>query len=206
MSREMRRKSALYHSVLADEEFDDIVKTPVEDETPAPAEEDLDGDDQIQEEIENAEQAIEEASAEAPAEEGELDKVMDDIDDLEEQLDAPAEGKEDDLEEAYAEAKAEARRRIHARIHEMKRRPTARFHRVAIRKKSGIEEQIGDQGRGGDPSVSTLFMRKPLPTMGEAVKKLTARLDFLADECQKNGMRKAAYSIDRISNEIEKGR
>lgn len=77
----------------------------------------------------------------------------------------------------------------------------------------GIEDNIGDEANGGDPSVSELpdtkidcesdkevFGRN---TDSEYVAKITARLDRVAAALEARGMKKMAFRVDQLSDKLE---
>lgn len=73
--------------------------------------------------------------------------------------------------------------------------------RKAASRTAGVS--IGNQARGGEPTVSTLFKGKSAETAQQFVKRITASIDRVAEWCQNNGMRELAYKLDTISNSLE---
>jgi hypothetical protein len=77
----------------------------------------------------------------------------------------------------------------------------------------GIEDEIGDEANGGDPSVSEIAEggegvevstdAEVFPTESEYVAKITARLDRVANYLEKHGQKKMAYRIDLLSDRLE---
>ena len=75
----------------------------------------------------------------------------------------------------------------------------------------GIEDEIGDEAKGGDPSVSTITDSKVdvstdkevFPTNSEYVAKITARLDRVANILEKRGMKRMAFRVDQLSDKLE---
>ena len=83
----------------------------------------------------------------------------------------------------------------------------------SVADKNGIEEEIGNEAAGEDPSVSTVTKSEPdCETLCEVAtgknefvaKSITRRLDRCADVCEKRGLTKLAFAIDKMSDEIEK--
>ena len=85
--------------------------------------------------------------------------------------------------------------------------------KMASEAKPGIEDKIGDEANGGDPSVSELpdtkidcesdkevFGRN---TDSEYVAKITARLDRVASALEARGMKKMAFRVDQLSDKLE---
>ena len=77
----------------------------------------------------------------------------------------------------------------------------------------GIEDKIGDEANGGDPSVSELPDTKidcesykdvfGQNTDSEYVAKITARLDRVASALEARGMKKMAFRVDQLSDKLE---
>ena len=77
----------------------------------------------------------------------------------------------------------------------------------------GIEDKIGDEADGGDPSVSELPDTKidcesdkevfGQNTDSEYVAKITARLDRVASALEARGMKKMAFRVDQLSDKLE---
>ena len=85
--------------------------------------------------------------------------------------------------------------------------------KVASEAKPGIEDKIGDEANGGDPSVSELPDTKidcesdkdvfGQNTDSEYVAKITARLDRVASALEARGMKKMAFRVDQLSDKLE---
>ena len=85
--------------------------------------------------------------------------------------------------------------------------------KVASEVKPGIEDKIGDEVNGGDPSVSELPDTKidcesdkevfGQNTDSEYVAKITARLDRVAAALEARGMKKMAFRVDQLSDKLE---
>ena len=79
--------------------------------------------------------------------------------------------------------------------------------------KPGIEDKIGDEANGGDPSVSDIVDNDidtatdkevyGQNTDSEYVAKITARLDRVANALEKRGMKKMAFRVDQLSDRLE---
>lgn len=77
--------------------------------------------------------------------------------------------------------------------------------------KHGIEDEIGDEARGGDPSVSELPKtvidcdtdKEVFPTNSEYVANITKRLDRVAGILEKRGMKRLAFRVDQLSDKLE---
>ena len=75
----------------------------------------------------------------------------------------------------------------------------------------GLEDEIGDEAKGGDPSVSTITDsqvdvstdKEVFPTNSEYVAKITARLDRVATILEKRGMTRMAFRVDQLSDKLE---
>ena len=77
----------------------------------------------------------------------------------------------------------------------------------------GIEDEIGDEANGGDPSVSDIVDNDidvstdkevfGQNTDSEYVAKITARLDRVATALEKRGMKKMAFRVDQLSDRLE---
>lgn len=77
----------------------------------------------------------------------------------------------------------------------------------------GVEDEITDTATGGDPTVSEIAPGgegvevqtdgEVFPTDSEYVAKITARLDRVADILEKRGMKRMAFRIDRLSDQLE---
>ena len=85
--------------------------------------------------------------------------------------------------------------------------------KIASIEKSGIEDEIGDQVKGGEPSVSELAKTKidcdtkkdviGKQSDSEYVASITQRLDRVANALEKRGMRRMAFRIDQLSDRLE---
>lgn len=85
--------------------------------------------------------------------------------------------------------------------------------RKASTVKPGIEDRIGDQSHGGDPSVSALPKTKidcdtdkkvfGKHTDCEYVASITKKLDRVAAALEKRGMNRMAFRIDQLSDKLE---
>ena len=85
--------------------------------------------------------------------------------------------------------------------------------KVASEVNPGIEDNIGDEANGGDPSVSELPDTKidcesdkevfGRSTDSEYVAKITARLDRVAAALEARGMKKMAFRVDQLSDKLE---
>ena len=85
--------------------------------------------------------------------------------------------------------------------------------KVASEVKPGLEDKIGDEANGGDPSVSELPDTKidcesdkevfGQNTDSEYVAKITARLDRVAAALEARGMKKMAFRVDQLSDKLE---
>lgn len=78
----------------------------------------------------------------------------------------------------------------------------------ASRNTPGIEDTIGNQANGGDPSLSKILDIEDDVQVGNkeqeaAIKKITARLDRLANYCERSGHKRLAYRLDVISDKLE---
>ena len=82
---------------------------------------------------------------------------------------------------------------------------------VASETTPGIEDEIGDEAKGGDPSVSDLVDTKVdvstdkevYPTNSEYVASITKRLDRVATILEKRGMKRMAFRVDQLSDKLE---
>lgn len=85
--------------------------------------------------------------------------------------------------------------------------------KVASEFAPGIEDEIGDEAHGGDPSVSDIVDNDidvstdkevfGQNTDSEYVAKITARLDRVATALEKRGMKKMAFRVDQLSDKLE---
>ena len=72
----------------------------------------------------------------------------------------------------------------------------------------GIEDTIGNQTSGGDPSLSQIVqmdddLQMDEDEQKEEIKKITARIDRLANYCERSGHKRLAYRLDVISDKLE---
>lgn len=75
----------------------------------------------------------------------------------------------------------------------------------------GIEDEIGDESRGGDPSVSEIVKndvecssyKEVFPTNSKYVANITKRLDRVATILEKRGMKRLAFRVDQLSDKLE---
>ena len=77
----------------------------------------------------------------------------------------------------------------------------------------GIEDKIGDEANGGDPSVSELPDTKidcetdkevfGQNSDSEYIARITARLDRVADALDARGMKRMAFRVDQLSDKLE---
>lgn len=115
----------------------------------------------------------------------------------------------DDIEEVEEEVEKQevvtACREVQASI--------AMLEKQASEEKKGIEDEIGDEVGGGDSSVSKVAPggddvdvstdKEVFPTNSEFVAKITDRLDRVASELEKRGMKRMAFRVDQLSDKIE---
>lgn len=114
---------------------------------------------------------------------------------------------EEDMIDSFIDDDATPTGSILARKKFNRRKACAR--RKADLEGRGIEDEIGSEAEGGRPSVSTLFKDHPcVLSEGDqkrAIRQITARLDRLANYCERHGMKKTAFQIDKVSDRIERG-
>lgn len=89
----------------------------------------------------------------------------------------------------------------------------ARIRRKASESKPGVEDKIGDEAHGGDPSVSTLPDTKVKcetdkqvfgqNTDSAYVARITRKLDRVASALERRGMKRMAFRIDQLSDRLE---
>jgi hypothetical protein len=143
-----------------------------------------------------------EADEEAPAEEvkvSEEDEILAECKEIEAKI-AVAEGADlpDDKEIVSEEDKILAEcKEIEAKI--------------ASEVADGVEDKIGDEAHGGDPSVSDIVDTKVdvstdkevFPTNSEYVARITKRLDRVANILEKRGLKRMAFRVDQLSDKLE---
>ena len=176
-----------------------IVEDSISDEVIAAAEELLADAELPDEQKIVGDHDVQDIMKEADELEDELDRhdVIAEADDLEKELDActtagetcPECGKEP------CECKKEASKKMASEVN------------------PGIEDNIGDEANGGDPSVSELPDTKidcesdkevfGQNTNSEYVAKITARLDRVASALEARGMKKMAFRVDQLSDKLE---
>lgn len=141
------------------------------------------------------EAAPEGEAAGAAADDAEAAEILASCDKLETAIEAAELEKEIDAIEAGEDDCPECKERQGC--------PTA--SRKASTVKPGIEDEIGDQGRGGEPSVSKLpkLSDPQTITLRQYVFKLTGRLDRVAKELEARGNRRMAFRIDQLSDALE---
>ena len=82
---------------------------------------------------------------------------------------------------------------------------------TASEEEPGVEDEIGDEANGGDPSVSelpdtqidTATDAEVYPTESQYVAHLTARLDKIATALERKGLTRMAFRVDKLSDELE---
>lgn len=77
----------------------------------------------------------------------------------------------------------------------------------------GVEDDMGDEANGGDPSVSKIVPggkdvdvstdSEVFPTESEYVARIVSRLDRVANYLEKKGEKRMAYRIDLLSDKLE---
>jgi len=157
------------------------------------------------------EQLIKEAQEIMEACEGqdEADEVLKACDELEQQINASSDVVAPDDKEIISEEQEvlNACAEIEAKIAAFE----AEEVKTASETTPGIEDEIGDEAKGGDPSVSTITDSKVdvstdkevFPTNSEYVAKITARLDRVANILEKRGMKRMAFRVDQLSDKLE---
>lgn len=83
--------------------------------------------------------------------------------------------------------------------------------RISSETQKGIQDEIGDEAHGGDPSVSEVVKttvdcdtdKEVFPTNSQYVARITRRLDRVASSLEAKGMKKMAFRIDQISDKLE---
>lgn len=82
---------------------------------------------------------------------------------------------------------------------------------TASEEEPGVEDEIGDEANGGDSSVSelpdtqidTATDAEVYPTESQYVAHLTARLDKIATALERKGLKRMAFRVDKLSDELE---
>ena len=82
---------------------------------------------------------------------------------------------------------------------------------TASEEEPGVEDEIGDEANGGDPSVSelpdtqidTATDAEVYPTESQYVAHLTAHLDKIATALERKGLTRMAFRVDKLSDELE---
>lgn len=190
-----KRKASLMNVIQALDEADAVFSEDIE----------LDSlDEQLPEELDSEELAPLAEDAEIPEEleetEGDFEVAEDEVD--EDVLELP----EDQDDETILSDEEEDDL---AFLDEFEEEETTTASEVA----PGIEDEIGDEANGGDPSVSEVAEggegvevstdAEVFPTESEYVAKITARLDRVANYLEKHGQKKMAYRIDLLSDRLE---
>ena len=175
--------------VEADEELDkEEVKVSEEEEILAEAEDLL-----------KAFEADEEAPAEEEVKVSEEEEILAECEEIEAKI-AAAEGADlpDDKEIVSEEEE------ILAECEEIEAK-------IASEVADGVEDKIGDEAHGGDPSVSDIVDTKVdvstdkevFPTNSEYVARITKRLDRVANILEKRGLKRMAFRVDQLSDKLE---
>jgi hypothetical protein len=190
-----KRKASLMNVIQALDEADAVFSEDIE----------LDSlDEQLPEELDSEELAPLAEDAEIPEDleetEGDFEVAEDEVD--EDVLELP----EDQDDEAILSDEEEDDL---AFLDEFEEEETTTASEVT----PGIEDEIGDEANGGDPSVSEIAEggegvevstdAEVFPTESEYVAKITARLDRVANYLEKHGQKKMAYRIDLLSDRLE---
>lgn len=179
-------------------------------------------DDEIEggeEEIEDDDEELEDGDEEIETEDDEIEADEEDglfegeDDEIEAGDDCPGceaeeelEGEDDEIEGDDEEIIPDDKPVDAVLAHRYAARQAARARRyAALSRKAdinrpGVEDTIGNQMGGGTPSVSTLD-DTGIP-VSEA-KALAARIDKIANYCQKHGQVKLAYRLDVIANTLD---
>ena len=201
--RNLKRRNRFASEQLADElEMDDVKveeTTADEQELIAEAEEILKAFEEAEEEEAPAPAPVEEAPA--PVEACGDTEVSDDKEIISEEEEIIAACEELEAKIAVFEAEEEINACGDAE-EEVK---------TASETTPGIEDEIGDEAKGGDPSVSTITDsqvdvstdKEVFPTNSEYVAKITARLDRVANILEKRGMKRMAFRVDQLSDKLE---
>lgn len=174
------------------------------DQTVEQAEQDLDDAEELMDEDDFDEEVIK-IEEEEDDDDDEIGDVQSDIDAVEERIakeEIVAACKEVESAIAMAEEKDACG--------DGEEKPSAK---KASEEKKGIEDEIGDEAHGGDPSVSDVAPggddvdvstdKEVFPTNSEFVAKITKRLDRVATELEKRGMKRMAFRVDQLSDKIE---
>jgi hypothetical protein len=190
-----KRKASLMNVIQALDEADAVFSEDIE----------LDSlDEQLPEELDSEELAPLAEDAEIPEDleetEGDFEVAEDEVD--EDVLELP----EDQDDEAILSDEEEDDL---AFLDEFEEEETTTASEVT----PGIEDEIGDEANGGNPSVSEIAEggegvevstdAEVFPTESEYVAKITARLDRVANYLEKHGQKKMAYRIDLLSDKLE---
>lgn len=97
---------------------------------------------------------------------------------------------------------------IYSSIDELEDQITASLRRKADINRPGIEDTIGNEAHGGTPSVSEVVpggddVKLNENDQQEAIKGIVARIDHIANYCQRAGYKRLAYNLDIISDKLE---
>ena len=186
-----KRKASLMNVIQALDEADKVFGEDIE----------LDSlDEQLPEELDSEDLAPLADDAELPEDEADFEVAEDDVDgDVmelpEDKDDETIVSDEDDDDLSF--------------LDEVEEEETTTASEVA----PGVEDKIGDEAHGGDPSVSEVAPGgddvdvstdgEVFPTESEYVASIVSRLDRVANYLEKKGQKRMAYRIDLLSDKLE---
>lgn len=190
-----RRRASLMNVINALDDADRVFSEDIE----------LDSlDEQLPEELDSEELAPMAEDAEMPEDEASFEVAEDDVDG--DVLELP-EDKED--EAILSEDEEDLSDEDLAFLDDVEEEETMTASETA----PGIEDEIGDEANGGDPSVSEVAPggdgvevdtdAEVFPTESEYVANIVSKLDKVANYLEKHGQKKMAYRIDMLSDKLE---
>ena len=186
-----KRKASLVNVIQALDDADAVFGEDVE----------LDSlDEQIPEELDSADLAPMNDDAELPEDEAEFEVAEDEVDE------DPMELPEDKDDDAILSEEDDDDLSF---LDEVEEEETTTASEVA----PGVEDKIGDEAHGGDPSTSEVAPGgkdvdvstdgEVFPTESEYVARIVSRLDRVANYLEKKGEKRMAYRIDLLSDKLE---
>ena len=207
---ELKRRRRFANSFFADEDVEETITTLEEQLSDELDTEDIPQDDEDveiqvinEDEVDDNDDEIDDEDDEVDDDDVSVDALMAQADELL----ASCEASNDTTVSDDAEIIAKECDELEAKIASIEKEEVKKASEFA----HGIEDEIGDEARGGDPSVSEVVKndvecssyKEVFPTNSQYVANITKRLDRVATILEKRGMKRLAFRVDQLSDKLE---
>lgn len=205
---ELKRRRRFANSFFADEDVEETITTLEEQLSDELDTEDIPQDDQdVEIQVINEDEVDDDEVDDDDVDDDDDDVSVDALMAQADELLASCEANNDTTVSDDAEIISKECAELEAKIASIEKEEEKKASEVA----RGIEDEIGDEARGGDPSVSEIVKndvecssyKEVFPTNSKYVANITKRLDRVATILEKRGMKRLAFRVDQLSDKLE---